>query len=1652
MSSYLWKYYLEDDVDRFRHLLETAIYHVRAPAQKGGGGGQNMNIPMGSSPANHGGTSPLLSAKGKRTPAQNINTPGSGSGAVSLTRADINWRDSNGLTILHHAASSTSANAIAFAQALLDHPLVDLYPQDLESGWTALHRAFYFGNIAIARAILERDAQNAFGRALSGKTHHVLGLIKVKDREGYGPLDLYAATIQDRTLHPENTTRGRSDSFAGSEPDMPGQEDEDGGRRTRLVSTKNVVGDECFTFGSNRNITLGFGDEDDRQWPERITVRRPQHLLQRFYREHMEKTYNAPSMADSTYLEQSISNLKQDVPLESMPWVVQSRPIRIEDVLMSKLHTAVLTDDPEANLHVCGHGPGGRLGLGHEKSQFTFACVEGGALAGKKIITVGLGLNHTLAISDEGEIYSWGSNSFGQLGYSLPKTGVNDDDPVQTLPRQIFGSLKRETIQGIAASRIHSVAFTGSSLYTWGKNEGQLGLVDSDARSLDMQVTPRKVGASLFSNPIDSVSAIDRATICLLSGSHDCWIFANYGYAKVQFPTNSFTNYFLNERMWTTQVDSWQNHVVKVTSGGDSICAMSSNGEVYSMSVSQPQNQSVNASTTNPAKIKSALSQPQRIWSLKKHNMAARDVGVDADGSIIITTEEGSVWKRSRRTKIKDATASGTAEYKPKDYKFSRVSGLTRVIGVRSSAYGAYAAIRRDCDVTRTQVAVEPSGLWTDLFPLLAFGDFQTAAMTPDSESENPEPRFWQSKHTDAISLLKKHLLEAKDVENELKQFLYGVSDPAEDGYDIMICSSISDLKIPGHQSVLAARSRLLRDKLPELLQMSETEDLEHTKLDPTTPLPTVTFPGLDPLTLINFMLYCYTDNIIDYWHYASRAPKMAHRFRTIRTELMKLAGNLGMKKLETSVRQMITPGKCLDQDFDSAFRDPTFFDNADVLVELADDEEVPVHSSIVCRRCPFFEGMFMGRAGGRWLEERRNMDKSDLVRVDLKHIEPAIFKLVLRHIYADTSEELFDNIVSADLEEFFDTIMEVLSVANELMLDRLAQICQKVMGRYVNVRNVASLLNAVAPSSVSEFKDASLEYMCLSLESMLHGGLLDELDEDLLYELDETVRENQLACMPFAKSGRAEALLLENHPELADILERNRQAKIDSVAIHARHQDIDNWASTSFRGHSLDEDLASPSQQKSRRRSKVTPTTRQSPAMKGKEAVEKLGSTYDEAIDLELDLGAPALGADLDRGTSKPRETVIGSPLQDVWYDSRGKALSPPAESSGLKAPRVSESPSPSLRPTLGPSGQSGAPWAASPAAVKKLDMKDIMAQTSSSRVSHLSAGLVASKSKPEVPHAPASAIKMSQKERKKMLQQQAAQAQAQKQASLADEASPILKGTPPAKATPWQPVGSTSKVPSLKDVMHGETKPSTSPAQPKPVGPRQPSTPQLTMRQTIANPKPASPSPSIAKSPLGPAPVPSPKTQASTSISRPRPPPVKATTAPATTGQSARQPPRSINHQPKPVEPLVQLSMADILDQQQYEKDSIARTKEENAKRSLQDIQAEQEFQEWWAREERAYRIREGLEIEDEEEGEGGAKGDKGDKGRGKGVAMRGGARGRGKDAGRGGQRGGGRRGSARNVEGVEKVGEGEKRKAPRGRGRGVGQRGRGGGEVAG
>ena len=1030
MSNLLWRYYYNEEVEKFRHLLSNGSNSTQY-TQRSHGGGLGAHIMNGSLGSPSGfATPPRAMVKSRKSsgPAGNF---GSGKGSnTGLGRGDVNSRDHAGLTILHRAASSSSENALSFAMALLEHPAIDLYIQDMENGWTALHRALYFGNITLARAIIEKDFRDPGTQGTS--------VIKVKDYEGNSPFDVYNATIARRNLQPAREG-GESDDDSNETESVHAESGADPN------SIQNSVdGDEVFAWGSSRNHGLGFKDQDDRQHPEKINLKRPDHLLFRFYREYLESKGAGNAAKDSSF-----SNPKS---VSELPTLISNRPIVIQDVALSKLHSAILTTDPESNLYVCGFGPGGRLGTGDEMTRFSYVPIEGSALAGKRVMRIALGQNHSLAVTSEGSLMSWGTNTFGQLGYTLPRPALKEEEPICATPRQIFGPLKREFIVGAAASAIHSVAHTSTSLFTWGKNEGQLGLMDSDSRSLEVQIVPRKVAASLFKASITMVSAINSATIVLLA-NHTVCVFTHYGYNIVKFPLHEgFTNYHLNSNPLTTRYDSVSNHISQITAGGDTIAAVSSRGDLYTVDVRKPDNNSA-TSTTNPSKIKDSLSNPVRVWALRKGNWdGIKSVGVTENGSVVVCTQAGAVWHRVKRAKIKD-TFTAAKSFNRKDFKFQRIAGLTKVAAVRSTTFGVYTAIRKDCDVTKTQIAVEQQSIRQDVAPLFSLQGLEASETVLDDDTETP--RFWKPVlPKDLFDPLKRAVLMSPDLDADISLHLLG-QDP--DGYDIDICTTTSDVRIPVHGFILA-RSPVLRIALnrfrqsgsasvPDILSISNDSTRSRTEIGRNDQKTMVLLQGLDLIAIVNLIIYLYNDNVIDVWHFTRHCPSMAFRYRQVRVELMKLAGHLKLNSLEAAVRLMTEPDKRLDVDLDRAMNDPSFFDDGDTIIEL-DGSERLVHSSLLCQRCPFFEGMFNGRAAGRWLAGRRQ-DDSEPVRIDLKHIDPETFKLVLRFLYADVGPELFDEVVSADIDEFSELVLDVMGVANELMLDRLSQICQKVMGRF---------------------------------------------------------------------------------------------------------------------------------------------------------------------------------------------------------------------------------------------------------------------------------------------------------------------------------------------------------------------------------------------------------------------------------------------------------------------------------------------------------------------------------------------------------------------------------------------------------------------------
>lgn len=169
--------------------------------------------------------------------------------------------------------------------------------------------------------------------------------------------------------------------------------------------------------------------------------------------------------------------------------------IRIVQIAAGETASAALSDEGE--LFTFGWGGSwwqGNAGLGHgdNVTQPRPALVEALATAGVKLSQVAVGGRHMLGLTAEGQVYSWGSGEYGRCGNGKRKQLV--PEPVELLAT----SGKRFT--QVACGAAHSLAVDSEGgVWAWGKNDaGQLGLGGSVLMDLNtMEEFPLLIGAEL---------------------------------------------------------------------------------------------------------------------------------------------------------------------------------------------------------------------------------------------------------------------------------------------------------------------------------------------------------------------------------------------------------------------------------------------------------------------------------------------------------------------------------------------------------------------------------------------------------------------------------------------------------------------------------------------------------------------------------------------------------------------------------------------------------------------------------------------------------------------------------------------------------------------------------------------------------------------------------------------------------------------------------------------------------------------------------------------------------------------------------------------------------------------------------------------------
>jgi alpha-tubulin suppressor-like RCC1 family protein len=155
---------------------------------------------------------------------------------------------------------------------------------------------------------------------------------------------------------------------------------------------------------------------------------------------------------------------------------------KVTKISGGELHTIFLTGNHLP--WVCGDNRLYQLGTGNDYRPYgvdypvkVHGYNDNGFLGG--ISEISAGWQHSLALDVNNFVWSWGTNSEGQIGNTTISIGNAATTTVMVLSGEMGGGTYLHNIIAISAGRIgeHSLAVSSDNLvYAWGRgNEGQLG-------------------------------------------------------------------------------------------------------------------------------------------------------------------------------------------------------------------------------------------------------------------------------------------------------------------------------------------------------------------------------------------------------------------------------------------------------------------------------------------------------------------------------------------------------------------------------------------------------------------------------------------------------------------------------------------------------------------------------------------------------------------------------------------------------------------------------------------------------------------------------------------------------------------------------------------------------------------------------------------------------------------------------------------------------------------------------------------------------------------------------------------------------------------------------------------------------------------------
>ncbi|XP_044102596.1 inhibitor of Bruton tyrosine kinase isoform X3 [Neovison vison] len=787
---------------------------------------------------------------------------------------------------------------------------------------------------------------------------------------------------------------------------------------------------DVYTWGDNTNFTLGHGSQNSKHHPE---------LVDLFSRSG----------------------------------------VYIKQVVLCKFHSVFLSQ--KGQVYTCGHGPGGRLGHGDEQTCLIPRLVEG--LSGHNCSQVAAAKDHTVVLTEDGCVYTFGLNIFHQLGIIPPPSSCN-------VPRQMQAKyLKGRTIIGVAAGRFHTVLWTREAVYTMGLNGGQLGYLP-DPNGEKYVTAPRQVSALHHKDiTLSLVAASDGATVCVTTRG-DIYLLADYQCKKMASKQLNLKKVLVSGGRMEYKVDPEN----LKENGGQKICilAMDGAGRVFcwrsvSSSLKQcrwayPRQVFISDIALNRKDIlfvtqdgegfRGKWFEEKKKNSEKKAEILSNLHNSSSDASCV--SDINSVYERIRLEKLTFAHRAVSVSTDPSGCNFAILqsdpkTSLYEIPAVSSSSFfEEFGKLLRETDET-DNIHDVTFQVGNRIFPahkyiLAAHSDFFQKLFLSDGTSLDFTDVY--RKDEDSAGC---HLFVVEKVHPELfeylLQFIYtDTCDFLIHGFTPRINLNKKPEEYQGTMNSHSNKVNCHEDNQKSAFEVYRSNQAhmvnEKQKSKPKSSNKGKSVGEDDPVRMLQ--------NVARKFGFSN----LSSRLDGVKFE----NGKINVIEKKPGNKLKLNQKKC------------SFL--CDVTMKSVDGKEFTCHKCVLCARLEYFHSML----SSSWIEA------STCTALEMP-IHSDILKVILDYLYTDEAVVIKES-------QNVDFVCSVLVVADQLLITRLKGMCEVALTEKLTLKNAAMILEFAAMYNAEQLKLSCLQFIGLNMAALLEARSLDVLSEAVLKDLSVFYRK----------------------------------------------------------------------------------------------------------------------------------------------------------------------------------------------------------------------------------------------------------------------------------------------------------------------------------------------------------------------------------------------------------------------------------------------------------------------------------------------------------------------------------------------------------------